>query len=137
MHFLLSSTSHGRESFAIGGNRNAALNAGVRVTRVVVLNFMVSGFLAAACGVLMASQLGAAGPTYGENYELWAVIAAVIGGTKLSGGYGGVLGTLGGVLTLAVLRNGMNMAGFPAFYVFVVVGLTLIAALLLDRYTQR
>jgi ribose transport system permease protein len=137
LNFVLRSTRHGREAYAIGGNRSAAENAGIRVSRHVTINFAVSGGLAALCGVLMASQLGAAAPTYGQNYELWAVIAAVIGGTKLTGGYGNVLGTIGGVLALAVLRNGMNMAGLPAFYVFVVVGLTLIGALLLDKFGSR
>jgi ribose transport system permease protein len=131
--FVLSQTPHGRNAYAVGGNREAAVNAGIRVSRHVVVNFIISGLLASVCGVLMSAQMGAATPTYAQDYELWAVTAVVLGGTRLNGGAGRISGTLGGALALATLRNGMNLLHVQAYYVLVVIGLALIVALLLDR----
>lgn len=130
---ILSETLHGRNAYAIGGNRAAAVNAGIRVTRHIVANFTISGVLAALTGILMSSQMGAATPNLGTSYELWAIISVVLGGTKLTGGIGNLWGTLGGVLTLAVLRNGMNLIHVEPFYVLIVLGLALIVALFLEK----
>jgi ribose transport system permease protein len=73
----------------------------------------------------------------GESYELWAIIAVVVGGTKLRGGAGSLWGTLGGVLTLAVLRNGLNLTHVQPFYVLVIMGVALIGALMLDKQFNR
>ena len=132
-HWVLSSTRHGREAYAIGGNRTAAVNAGIRVSRRVILNFTISGLLAALCGVVNAANMGAAVATYGEGYEGWTIAAVALGGAKLTGGSGNVVNTLAGVLLLAVLRNGLNLVHVPAHYVLVVIGLALLVALLLDR----
>jgi ribose transport system permease protein len=131
--WMLSGTCHGRNAYAIGGNRVAAQNAGIHVSRHVVINFMLSGLLAAVAGIASASQFGAATPNLGDSYELWAIIAVVVGGTKLRGGVGSMWGTLGGVLALAVLRNGLNLTHVQPFYVLVILGITLIGALLLDK----
>jgi ribose transport system permease protein len=135
--WVLSMTCHGRNAYAVGGNRVAAVNAGIRVSRHVIINFGLSGLLAAVAGITSASQFGAATPNLGDTYELWAIIAVVVGGTKLSGGVGSLWGTLGGVLTLAVLRNGLNLTHVQPFYVFIVMGVALIGALLLDKQFNR
>lgn len=135
--FMLSRTAHGRNTYAIGGNRSACENAGVHVQRNVIVNFAVAGAMAGIAGVSMAAQLGAATPSYGAEYELWAIIAIVLGGTSLQGGRGSVIGTFGAVLALAVLRNGLNLIQVSGFYVLVILGLTLIAALALDRHFNR
>ncbi|MDA3919905.1 MAG: ABC transporter permease [Salinisphaera sp.] len=131
--WALSRTRHGREAYAIGGNRQAAENAGVKVSRHIVINFMVSGLMAAVAGITMSTQMGAATPNLGTNYELWTIIAVVLGGTKLQGGAGALWGTLGGVLTLGVLRNGMNLMHVQPFYVLVLLGVVLILALIVDK----
>lgn len=131
--WVLSRTNHGREAYAIGGNYSAAVNAGVKVNRHIVINFMISGLMAAIAGITMSTQMGAATPNLGTNYELWTIIAVVLGGTKLQGGAGSLWGTLGGVLTLGVLRNGMNLMHVQPFYVLVILGVVLILALFLDR----
>lgn len=132
-NWVLTTTRHGREAYAIGGNRTAAVNAGIRVRRHVIINFAVSGFLAGLCGLAISANMGAAVPTYGDGYEGWAIAAVALGGAKLTGGSGNVVNSLGGVLLLAVLRNGLNLAHFSAHYVLVAIGVALLVALLLDK----
>lgn len=137
MHWVMSATVHGRNAYAVGGNREAAEHAGVRVGRHMVINFMLVGFCAALAGVTLSTQMGASTPNLGRDYELWTITAVVLGGTKLAGGAGSIMGTLGGVLTIGVLRNGMNLMQVPAFYVLVVMGVILIAVLFIDARVNR
>lgn len=137
VHILLSRTVHGRNTYAVGGNREAAVNAGIRVGPHMVVNFMIVGFCAALAGVTLSSQMGAATPNLGRDYELWVITAVVLGGTKLTGGAGSIIGTLGGVLAIGILRNGMNLMQVPAFYVLVILGSILIAVLILDKQLTR
>lgn len=133
MHLVLKKTGHGRNTFAVGGNPEAALDAGIRIGRNMMINFIIVGFFAALAGVLLATQMGAATPNLGRDYELWTITAVVLGGTKLTGGYGSITGTLGGVLAIGILRNGMNMMQVPAFYVLVILGAILITVLIIDQ----
>ncbi len=133
MHLVLTRTGHGRNTFAVGGNPEASIDAGIRLGRHMMINFIIVGFFAALAGVLLASQMGAATPNLGRDYELWTITAVVLGGTKLTGGYGSIVGTLGGVLAIGILRNGMNLMQVPAFYVLVVLGLILISVLIIDK----
>jgi ribose transport system permease protein len=137
MHLLLSRTRHGSNTYAIGGNREAAVNAGIRVGPHMVVNFMIVGFFAALAGITLSSQMGAATPNLGREYELWVITAVVLGGTKLTGGVGSIIGTLGGVLAIGILRNGMNLMQVPSFYVLVILGTILITVLLLDKQFNR
>jgi ribose transport system permease protein len=136
-HWMLRNTQHGRNTYAIGGNRTAAVDAGIPASRHVIINFVGSGLMASLCGVAMAAHLSAATPSYGTDYELWAVISVVLGGTRLRGGVGGVFGTLIAVLTLAILQNGLNLVNVSPFYIPVIMGLALIAALVVDRQFNR
>ncbi|MFO7647372.1 MULTISPECIES: ABC transporter permease [Halomonas] len=133
MHLVLTRTGHGRNTFAVGGNPEASIDAGIRLGRHMMINFIIVGFFAALAGVLLASQMGAATPNLGRDYELWTITAVVLGGTKLTGGYGSIVGTLGGVLAIGILRNGMNLMQVPAFYVLVVLGVILISVLIIDK----
>ncbi len=137
VHILLSRTVHGRNTYAVGGNREAAVNAGIRVGPHMVWNFMLLGFLAALAGVALSTQMGAATPNLGRDYELWTITAVVLGGTKLTGGKGDIIGTFGGVLAIGILRNGMNLMQVPGFYVYVILGSILIAVLFLDKQFNR
>lgn len=133
MHLVLTRTSHGRNTFAVGGNPEASIDAGIRLGRHMMINFIIVGFFSALAGVLLASQMGAATPNLGRDYELWVITAVVLGGTKLTGGYGSIVGTLGGVLAIGILRNGMNLMQVPAFYVLVILGAILISVLIIDK----
>jgi ribose transport system permease protein len=137
IHILLSRTVHGSNTYAVGDNREAAVNAGIRVGPHMMINFMIVGFLAALAGITLSTQMGASTPNLGTNYELWVITAVVLGGTKLTGGSGTIIGTFGGVLAIQILRNGMNLEQVPAFYVLVILGVILIAVLFLDKQLNR
>ena len=136
-HILLSRTVHGANTYAVGDNREAAVNAGIRVGPHMMINFVIVGFLSALAGITLSTQMGAATPNLGREFELWVITAVVLGGTKLTGGYGSIIGTFGGVLAIGMLRNGMNLMGVPAFFVLVVLGSILILVLVLDKHLTR
>ncbi len=107
--FYLNHTTSGRAIYAIGVNREAVRLAGINVQRHLLAAYGASGFLAAVAGVLLASRLGIAQPSYGVGYELDAIAAVVIGGGILAGGTGTVVGVVGGVLALAMIDNVLNL----------------------------
>jgi ribose transport system permease protein len=130
-------TVHGRNAYAIGDNREAAVNAGIRVGPHMVWNFVLLGFLAGLSSVLFYSASGSVNPNDGTLYELWVITAVVIGGTKLTGGSGSVIGTFGGVIAIQLLRKGLGHIGADTAMVNLVIGLILIAVLLLDQQLNR
>ena len=137
MHFVLSQTVHGRNTYAVGGNREAATSAGIRVGRHMVINFVIVGFFAALAGITMSTQMGASTPNMGRDFELWTITAVVLGGTRLTGGAGSIIGTLGGVIAIGILRNGMNLMQVPSFYVLVIMGSILITVLFIDKQLTK
>jgi ribose transport system permease protein len=130
---MLKFTVHGVNTFAIGGHRQAALDAGVNVERHVLASFCISGFTAGLCGVLLVMSLGAGSATLAKDYELWAIISVVLGGTRLIGGAGTIAGTIAATLSLTVLRNGMNLMDIDVRWFLIALGASLILALILDR----
>lgn len=131
--WILSSTRHGRETYAVGDNIEAAHDAGINVKRHKIINFTLCGTLAAICGILLSMRLGTAEPNAGKIWELWTIIAVVLGGTRLQGGFGSMWMTIGGVLTLAVLRNGLRLLNTPNYVELMVMGAVLVLALVLER----
>lgn len=131
--WVLTSTRHGRETYAVGDNIAAAHDAGIRIKRHKIINFTICGALAGIAGILLSMRLGTAEPNAGRIWELWTIIAVVLGGTRLAGGYGSMWMTVGGVLTLAVLRNGLRLLNTPNYVELMVMGAVLILALGLDR----
>ncbi|WP_394690561.1 ABC transporter permease [Hoeflea sp.] len=131
--FLMNRTVHGRNAYAIGDNREAAVNAGIRVGPHMMINFMLIGFLAALSAAVFYSESGSVNPNDGELFELWAITAVVLGGTKLTGGSGSIISTLGGVIAIQLLRKGLGYIGAGTETVNLVIGLILIAVLFLDR----
>ncbi len=131
--FLMNRTVHGRNAYAIGDNREAAVNAGIRVGPHMMINFMIIGFLAALSAVVFYSESGSVNPNDGELYELWVITAVVLGGTKMAGGAGSIVSTFGGVLAIQLLRKGLAHIGADTSTVNLVIGLILIAVLFLDR----
>ncbi|MDP2737504.1 MAG: ABC transporter permease [Pseudorhodobacter sp.] len=134
---LMTRTIHGRNAYAIGDNREAAVNAGIRVGPHMVWNFVLMGFLAALSAVVFYSSSGSVNPNDGSLYELWVITAVVIGGTKLAGGSGSIIGTFGGVIAIQLLRKGLGHIGADTAMVNLVIGLILIAVLFLDRQLNR
>jgi ribose transport system permease protein len=119
--------------YAVGGNAEAALVSGVPVKRVTVMAYALCGLLAGLGGVVMASQLKSGSGTFGTKYELYAIAAAVVGGTSLSGGRGTMPGTLIGAFIIAVIQNGMNLTNVESNTQNIVLGLVILAAVAMER----
>jgi ribose transport system permease protein len=129
---LLGKTTFGRRAYLTGGNREAALYSGIKVDRLKITIFVISGVMAAISGVLLSARLFSAQTNAGASYELDAIAAAVLGGTSLAGGVGTMVGTLIGALIIGVMNNGMNMLSVPYFYQLIVKGLVILVAVWLD-----
>ena len=121
----------------MGGNPEAARLSGVPVKRVLLFVYTICGALSGLGGIILASQLGAGDPKYGNMYELYVIAAVVVGGTSLAGGQGKMLGTLIGAFIIAVIRNGMNLMGIDPFYQMVVMGLVIIGSVTLDSWKRK
>jgi erythritol transport system permease protein len=135
--FLAYKTPFGRQVFAIGGNERAAELAGVRVKRVKMLVYIISGLCAAMVGLIVSSQLVAAHPATGETYELNAIAAVVLGGTSLSGGRGSIGGTIIGAFVIGVLSDGLILLGVSEFWQTVIKGVVIVLAVVVDQLQQR
>ena len=127
----------GRVLYAIGGNPEVARLAGINVNRATILVYMASAVLSGLAGVLLAARLDSVQPSSGVAYELDAIAAVVIGGTSLTGGTGGVIGTIIGVLIIGVLRNGLNLLGVSPFLQAVVIGTVVVLAVAAETIKQR
>jgi ribose transport system permease protein len=132
-HVMMTQTAFGRHLYAVGGNPEAALVSGVPVRRVTMAAYTLCGLLAGIGGVVMASQLKSGSGTFGAKYELYAIAAAVVGGTSLSGGRGTMAGTLVGAFIIAVIQNGMNLTNIESNTQNIVLGLVILAAVAMDR----
>lgn len=136
--FLLQRTAFGRHVYAVGGNTEAARRAGIDVKRVKLACFVISSSLAAIAGLLLASRSNGITPsTGGAETLLYAVGAAVIGGTSLFGGKGKVVDAVLGGLVIAVIINGMGLLNQPAAVVFMVTGAVLLVAASVDALSRK
>lgn len=131
-HIVLSKTIFGRQVYLTGGNREAAIYSGIRVDRIKIIVFTISGMMAAISGMLLSSRLSSAQTNAGTGYELDAIAAVVLGGTSLAGGVGTIIGTILGALIIGVINNGMNMLSVPYFYQLIVKGVVILVAVWLD-----
>ena len=136
-HILMTRTRLGRYIYAVGGNPEAVRLSGVRVNRVLLFVYVMSGLLAGLGGIIQASQLKSGAPTYGLLYELYVIAAVVVGGTSLSGGHGRIAGTLIGAFIIGVIQNGMNLTGVESYTQKVVLGFVILGAVLLDMLKKR
>jgi erythritol transport system permease protein len=130
-------TPFGRRVFAVGGNERAAVLSGIRVNRIKIAVYIISGCCAALAGLLLTSELGAAYPDTATTYELNAIAAAVLGGTALSGGRGTILGTVMGAFVIGFLSDGLVLVGVSTFWQSVVKGAVIIVAVITEQAQQR
>ena len=136
--FMLSRTAWGRHVYAVGGNAEAARRAGIAVAQVKLSCFMMCSSLAAVAGLLIASRDNSVSPSTGGSLTLlYAVGAAVIGGTSLFGGKGRIMDAVIGGLVIAVINNGMLMLDQPSGRVYLVTGLVLLLAASVDAISRR
>ena len=136
LHFLLQRTSLGVQLYAVGGNPEAAQLAGVRVNRVILSAFVISGLCGALAGIVLSSRLDAGHGNFGAGNLLDAVAAVVVGGTSLLGGAGSVIGTLGGVLIIATIRNGLILLNVQTFWQEIAVGAIIIIAVAINQLAK-
>jgi D-xylose transport system permease protein len=136
--FLLGRTRFGRYVYAIGGNAEAARRAGINLSRIRVLAFVLAGLTAGVMGIIYSSQLGSVSSNVpGGQNVLFAVAAAVIGGTSLFGGRGTMLGAVLGGLIVAVIYNGLQLLGLGASPQYIWTAVVLLAAVTIDTVARR
>lgn len=136
IHILMRYTDFGRAIYAIGGNATAARLAGINLSRVRIVMYMISGAIAGLAGVLLTARTTSGNPVNGTGLELQAITAVFLGGAATAGGKGTVFGTFLAVILVGVLNNGMNLLGFNTFVQRVALGLLLIAAVAVSQWRQ-
>jgi L-arabinose transport system permease protein len=134
---LLNHTVFGRNTLAIGGNPEAARLAGVKVERLRVWIFLLQGLVTALAGLVLASRITSGQPNSAQGFELDVISACVLGGVSLQGGKARIFGVLIGVLIMGTVENVMNLLDVDAFYQYLMRGLILLAAVLLDQLKTR
>ncbi len=135
--YVLTKTVFGRRVYAIGGNAEAAKLSGINVTKMTLSIFAINGLLVSIAGILLCSRLNAASVAAGQNAEMDAIAACVIGGASLMGGVGSVGGAIVGALVMASLDNGMSMLNIETFWQFIVKGSILVLAVWVDIATKN
>jgi len=136
-HLVLTQTTFGRYTYAIGGNEEATRLSGVAVRFHKTLIYGTSGLISGVAAIVLTARLNSAQPIAGMMYELDAIAATVIGGTSLMGGQGTLAGTLVGALIMGVLRNGLNLLGVSSFLQQIVIGVVIVSAVLVDTMLKR
>lgn len=130
-------TKFGRTLFAIGGNESAARMSGLNVDGTKISVFIIMGLFAAMAGIFFAANLKSGIPTVGEPFTLTAIAAVALGGTSLSGGKGGLMKTLAGVILVILIQNGMNVIGVGVFWQKITFGLIILIALYITTDRKR
>lgn len=133
MGVFMSRTVPGRNMYAVGGNRAAALVAGINVKKTVILAFVLCSVLASLAGILLTARVGSGEASLGASFVMLSIAAAVLGGTSLFGGEGVLWRVVLGVLFLGVLSNGMNLLHVSSYIQELVIGIVLIAAVAAER----
>lgn len=135
--FIARKTAFGRHIYAIGGNIDAARLSGIAVEKVKLMIFAINGLLVGVAGLILSSRLGAGAPSAGQNAELDAIAACVIGGASLAGGIGTIYGVVIGAFIIALLDNGMSMLDVPTFWQYIVKGAILLLAVWADSMSKK
>lgn len=136
-YIFAKNTVLGRNIYAIGNSEKAAKLSGIRVERVKVMVFTITGMLAGVCGLILVGQLEGADAFYGNGYELDVIAAAVIGGISLSGGEGNIIGIIVGAALMGVLKNAFVLLAVPGYWQTVAIGVVIIGAVSLDSLRRK
>jgi inositol transport system permease protein len=136
-HFMLSQTRFGKNTYALGGNEQAAYICGINVDRHKILVYGFAGFLTSIAAIVLTARVSAGQPSAGIMYELDAIASAVIGGTSLQGGIGTIGGTVVGTLIIAVMNNGLQLLGVSSYWQQILKGVIIITAVILDTMKNR
>jgi ribose transport system permease protein len=134
VHVILTRTRRGRAMYALGGNEEATRLSGIPMVLTTTFVFALSGLLAGFAAVVQLARASVASRDAGMSYELFAVAAAVIGGTSLTGGQGGVPGTIIGAFLIYTISNGCVLLDYPPDYQTAIIGLVVVLAVLYDHF---
>lgn len=135
--FLMKHTRLGRYTYAVGSNQEAARLSGINTEVHILKIFMIEGMLAAIAGLLIVSNLNGGASKDANGLDLFAMAAAIMGGTSFSGGIGTIGGAVAGILTLQVFKNGLTLMGVNSFLQDTVTGLVIILAIIIDYLKRR
>jgi ribose transport system permease protein len=135
--FLLSRTAYGRRIYAVGGNKEAARLAGIRVGLVQASTFLISGLAAGLAGAILASRVATGQPDAAAGLEFTVLAGIVVGGTSIQGGEGAIWRTVVGVLFIALIDNGFTLLGIDPIYKQMVQGAIILAAVGADAWSRR
>lgn len=136
-YFIMGRTQLGRHIYAVGDNRTAASYSGVNVRKVSFFVFAYSAFLASFAGILSAARTFAGTMTMGDGAEMDAIAAVVLGGVSMSGGVGRMSGVVIGCIIIGVLKNGMNLVGIDSSWQYIVQGIVILIAVLIDFMKKK
>ena len=134
---MLKYTRFGRNIYAVGGNAEIANLAGIRTHNTIIACYSISGALIGISGLILVGRLSSASCVAAVGYELDFITAVALGGTAMSGGKGGIGGTMIGTLFLAILNNGLDMINVPSFYQYLIKGVILVLAVYTDSLLQK
>ena len=134
---ILHKTKIGRYVYAIGGNEMAAKVSGVNIAGIKIFVYTLMGIICGLSGVLLASRTNAGSPVAGSGYELYAIAAVVIGGTRLSGGRGTILGSIVGTLILGILSNGLDILNVSSYIQQILTGVIIIGSVWIDQIKTK
>ena len=136
-HYILSYTKFGQHTYALGGNRQAAIRSGINVKKHILLLYMLCAFCAGIAGMIYTARFSAGAPQAGEPLMLDAIAAVFIGGASFFGGSGKIIGTVIGALIIAVIQFGIVFIDIKPFWQFVVVGIVIIVAVIVDQSKNK
>ncbi|MCC8180296.1 MAG: ribose ABC transporter permease [Planctomycetes bacterium] len=134
---LLNRSVVGTHIYAVGGNREAARFSGIKIARIEILVYAISGLICAFAGVVLAARMTSGQPTVGIGFELDAIAACVLGGVSMSGGLGRVGGSMIGALVIGVINNGLNLMNVNSFWQLIAKGLVILIAVYVDMLKKQ
>lgn len=132
MYILMNKTKLGKDVYAIGGNKEAAVVSGINVRKTLFVIYIIAGTLFGIAGVLEAARTGGATNNYGNGYELDAIAACVVGGWSVTGGIGTIPGIVVGVLIFSVINYGLTFIGISPYWQQIIKGIIIVAAVAVD-----
>lgn len=129
---FLNKTRFGTYIYAVGGNQEAARLSGVPIKKVIIICYVISGFMSAFAGLVLCARMFSGQPSIGDGYELDAIAACVLGGISMSGGIGKISGTVFGAITIGMISNGLNLMNVSSYWQYVAKGIIIVIAILID-----
>ena len=135
-YIMLNKTVYGRHLYCVGGNREAAKLSGIKVKKVIIIAYVISGFMGALSGLVLSSMNLQASAGQAKGYENDVLAAIVLGGVSLRGGSGTIQGAMFGTLLIGILTNGLQLLGVASVYHDLIKGLIIITAVAIDMYSS-